>query len=567
VAIAPVPSRDEIIRQYACGELGLEIARLHKRHGDQEDPFLTLCVDLHNAGEIDLVKLPSEPAFAELSGHRFFVTQRFYSDAIPLLHASAKALMECCGILIDQAGADGAANRPIVAFAVWCENNREKAAEVILGAREGDELARRFAGAALQGLGNADQAISFIQSFADDRRRSGIRALGRIAFADAAGSRKAIAVLQPLIADGPDDSLRAGALLAAFDLLQKHKDGALAGAVLGAACEQPGPETLYALAQILWMKEAMLDIGQVRRILGALKAVKPEHLGTIQSIDTALPELLKKDDDEFVLDFLTAVLEAGAVTMENFEVTADEIATNDPQRLYELCVRWLLSGKRALCGAVVELVGSHPKRPFDESAASLNLTPDQQSSLCRKAIGYLFAYPVACCSIIVSVLRACEESVSSQLADLLFDPILVSYAGEPKDYLASIPAMDTAYPAVRKALAQIEQFQADLQGIGVIKELQPSEYQRDVVRQRQFDEMRAIQKQAESQSVFLSTGAVHRTNILYGRRALTYVAGYDGSQSAVEMDLKTITTSWELPHRDILDPTGLMYMLRVFQVE
>jgi hypothetical protein len=161
----------------------------------------------------------------------------------------------------------------------------------------------------------------------------------------------------------------------------------------------------------------------------------------------------------------------------------------------------------------------------------------------------------------------CDAIVSDQVAALLFDPILVSYAGEPKDYLGSIPATDSAYPAVREALAQVEKFQADLEAIGIIRELQPSEYQRDVVRQRQSDEMRAIQKQAESQSVFLSTGAVHRTNILYGRRALTYVAGYDGSQNAVEMGLKMISTTWELPRRDILDPIGLSYMFRVFQVE
>ena len=52
-----------------------------------------------------------------------------------------------------------------------------------------------------------------------------------------------------------------------------------------------------------------------------------------------------------------------------------------------------------------------------------------------------------------------------------------------------------------------------------------------------------------------------------GRRGLTYVTGYDGSRSPAEMDLKIIGTSWELPRRDITDPVGLNYMLRVFQVE
>ena len=124
--VAPVPPSADIIRLYGSGELARELARYHKPPGDQEDPFVDACVALHNAGEMDLVAVPSQPTFAEIRGHAFFVAQQFYCDAVPQLSTGATALMDCCRKLIEQAGEDGAAGRPNEAFRLWCQNNPDK---------------------------------------------------------------------------------------------------------------------------------------------------------------------------------------------------------------------------------------------------------------------------------------------------------------------------------------------------------------------------------------------------------------------------------------------------------
>jgi hypothetical protein len=151
------------------------------------------------------------------------------------------------------------------------------------------------------------------------------------------------------------------------------------------------------------------------------------------------------------------------------------------------------------------------------------------------------------------------------VTELLFDPILLSYSGDAKDYLKRIPATDRSYGPIQNALAKDQEFYAGLDATGAIKELHPSDYQRDVVRKRSHDEMRAIRKMAESKSVLLNL--VHRSTILYGRRSLTYVADADGNHRPVEIDLKSFDMSLELPRREILDPVGLDYMIRVFRVE
>jgi hypothetical protein len=278
-----------------------------------------------------------------------------------------------------------------------------------------------------------------------------------------------------------------------------------------------------------------------------------------------LRQLLDTKDAPLVLDFLTAKLRDAKLKIGVFESVAHKLSNGDQQRLYELIVRWFLSGSIALCHNASELVGIGKQPAFDTTVQPLGLTSVQKVFLCRKAIGFLFVKPVICCSIIVSVLRAGDQDVEGAVSNLLFDPILLSYGGDAKDYLKQISATDPAYGAIQKALAKDQEFYAGLAAAGTIKELHPSEYQRDVVRQRLHEDMRAVHKLAESKSVLINL--VHRSTILYGNRSLTYVKDADGEQRAVALDLKSFGTSFELPRREILDPVGLDYMLRVFRVE
>jgi hypothetical protein len=566
VTFAPVPSPDEIVRLYKAGELSAELARYHeaKDGADADDSFIQRCITLHNNGNIDLVSVPSQPAFAGITGHAFFTAQHLYCEAIPKLDTTVTALMKCCRTLIEQAGTDGAAGLPNGAFLTWCKSNPNAGAAVIREARAGDELAKGFVTFALQAANDSDSAINLVQSYDDDRRLSGMKALAGMAFANAAAARKAIRVLEPFVTDGDNDHVRANALLAAFEVLEKQNNAKAAKRLIDAAVREPGPETLHGLAQIVWLHHALLDDQQLRTALQALEAVNPDHLGTVRILDMGLWRLLDTKS-EAALDFLTIKLRDGKLTLKNFETTAHKLTSGNPARLYELIVRWFLSGSIELCSNVSELVGIDKERAFDTTVQPLGLTAVKQIFLCRKAIGFLFIKPVICCSIIVSVLRAGDRDAEGPVTDLLFDPILLSYGGDAKEYLKRIPAPDSAYGAIQNALAKDGDFYAGLDATGTIKALHPSEYQRDVVRQRIYDEMRTVHKMAESKSVLLSL--VHRSTILYGKRSLTYVTDPDGSQRAVAMDLKSFGTSFELPRREILDPVGLDYMLRVYRVE
>ena len=565
MARVPIPSAEEIVRLYDAGELAAELARYHEGPEGAEETFLQRCIELHNDKKIDLVVVPCQPSFRNITGHDFFTAQHFYCEAIPKLDADVTTLMECCRALIEQAGADGAAGQPNDAFRLWCQNNPAEGALVIGKARSGDDLAKRFVTFALQAAGNVELAIDFVQSYDDERRLFGMAALGRMAIDDSSNAQAATQVLEPYLSRGDDDNLRANALFAAFDVLKKHNDVEKASSFVGAAAKQPGPATLHSLAHVIWLHHKLLTPQAIETALDALQAVQSDHQGTLRLLDIGLHHLLGTDNGPLAVNFLTAKLRDDQITLDSFPTTANELKRDDRQRLYEIIVRWFLSGSIALCDNVTHLVPFDEKRPFDANINSFGLTPAHQVFLSRKAIGFLFTRPVICCSILVSVLRGGDKNVEDAVADLLFEPLLVNYSGSAVEYLKKIAADDPAYAAVHKALERHRAYFAGLEATGLIKELHPSDYERDVVRQRTHDEMRAARKAAERGSVLLSV--VHRSTLLYGKRALTYVLDNDGSRRAVALDLHSVGVSFEMPRHNVLDPVGLDFMLRVYRVE
>lgn len=565
MVVSPIPSAKQIIRLYEAGNLAAELAQYHPPAEDGSDTFLQRCVALHNNGEIDLVAVPDQPPFDAIDTHSFFIAQDFYCKAIPQLRTSATVLMRCCKTLIECAGNDLVANMPNGAFRQWCKGNPEEATDVIQKAKAGNELAMQFVTFALQGANDVETATEFVREYGDSRRLYGLSALGRMTFTDGEEARQAIAIVEPFIANGNDDTVRVNALSAAFNILQPLQDNALARKLIQSAAQGSGPQVLYGLARLLFHAHSSLDTETVWVALDALRAVDAEHEDTIRLVDSALLSMVGTPNESGALDYLTETLREGTLTIEQFNSTSHKLNTDDPQRVYELVVRWLLSGSIVLGNNTGRFVMADNERVFNASVRSLDLSPGQQLFLCRKAIGFLYIHPVVCCSVLVSVIRAADEDVKAHIEQLLFDPILLSYGGGAKDYLTSLPPTDAAYDTVKNALTRLAEFHSAIDAIGSIKELHPSERQLVTANQRSHDRMREAHKEAEKQSIIRKL--MHHSTILHGKRTLTYVVDPGGQKHAVAIDLQKHSAYIELPHLEKLDPVGQDYLRRMCMVE
>src|SRR5450756_614582 len=101
--IKSVPLTDaDIIGHYQAGTLLSEL--LKPRDTGQQNALHAQIAALHNAGNIDLVALTATTEFHNLDRRYFFAIQQAYGNAMPLLTASASAMLEIVRRMETQAG-------------------------------------------------------------------------------------------------------------------------------------------------------------------------------------------------------------------------------------------------------------------------------------------------------------------------------------------------------------------------------------------------------------------------------------------------------------------------------
>lgn len=559
-------SKRAVVRLYEANALLDDIA---ERHGEEIKHLEALCVRLHNAGTIDLLSLTNSPAFAALGTHSYFTVQHFYCQVIPKLEASARAVMTTCAALVEKAGADLAAGFPNLAFEEWCRKHAQQAASVIRSARQDDSLSKRFLPFAVVGTRKTKTALELIRIYADDRRLAGIHALGRMKHETWKSAQTALTALRAILGDPLNDIARAAALRAAVEILKQwptEREVELSPLTLAAATDA-GPQTILALADTLWLENKALTSDAVRAAFTALIAVDPTHTLILRHIDLALSEIIGTIHEGLAFDFLAALLARSDIA--EFLTRSSSFGhrlLQDQPRLHRFLIQAFLAANLGLAKGLTAVLNVIEKpMPFTGDLKALALTPSQLLYLSRKAIGFLFAKPVVMTSLVLGALRISTGEVAVEIEELLFDPVLVNYGGAAHDYLATIAATDVAYPAVGRVLARENTYRSGLAAPGIVKELHPSEAQRNAQRQKMIEQSRVMHKMIQKESVLLSL--VHRSVILYGRKSLTFVTDGENKRRAMEMEMRSTGTSFELARATITDPVNLERMLLVFRAE
>jgi hypothetical protein len=234
-----------------------------------------------------------------------------------------------------------------------------------------------------------------------------------------------------------------------------------------------------------------------------------------------------------------------------------------------MIVRWLMSGEATLADAISNLVGSVGGTPvtFNIDLTPYGLSDKEAVFLARKAVGWFFFHPVTAASMLICVLRTVKGKVADTIGDLLFEPLLLNFSGELREYLEGRlkGPRDKAKPQIRRALAKLESYIGGLRSTGVIIELEPSERDRLIEQQRHNEQMRQIQKAAEEASVFLSF--IPKSVILHGNASVTYRRDPSGTLHRHYLKMGGFSTTWEAPRLQSIDPFGLEAQLRTFRAE
>lgn len=308
---------------------------------------------------------------------------------------------------------------------------------------------------------------------------------------------------------------------------------------------------------------------QVRQdLLVLLSSGQPEE-EVVNLLDIVLAGMIRRGDVSEAQGLIEKLLLGDAtVPFTGFTSVLHELESRDAFVLDRWVVRWLHSDSLSLALALRRsLFAASEGRVFTfDFSQALEIPESDYLFIARKALGTFFSKPLFVASLIVSLMRNATGATLGELEKLLFDPVLINYSGLKSDYLDEIAesTTDLASQAVQRALQELHKY---LEGLGDahIRELQPSERQRQLEHHQRNEQMQNDMVEARASSIM--AGLVSEQVLLYGTGMASWVPAFPppqdmadgdaGPMRRIEQSLATVQHIFQIPRQAVLEPSSL----------
>jgi hypothetical protein len=535
----------------------------------EQKSFVSRIVSLHNSGEINL--------FAEFQklrndhqGPDFFRTRFIFEEVLPGLDGTSSEAARCTVHLITEAEQDMAAGNPINAFRLFLDASPTRPAEV-LAHIEQDPVALSMVLPATIAAGFARDRASFTKEVVRlsqapliDLRRPAVFSLGSIELLEHEEVPEEIVCALESAALEVDDGVLAATVTAATAILREHrKAAARLEKVIRDALEKGGEWTLDAASSALVSRSENLGQPLIEILAGRLKEVSLANAHTINQIDLGISILLNSANRDVVLSLLEAILRRSPSNKQLKKFGSAKAAIlASPALLSKTLTRWIASGETALCNAAADLVQQASHRGLIVEADADELPGKDEDCLtftARKAVGYLFYWPVTAASFVISLMRL---GAIESLKQLVLDPLLLNHPGSVKEFLQtrskSEPAAVSA--AIDECLKAIDDYFTKIRTSLNLRELRPSETQRAAFHQSFSQKMASSFEAAQAEMPLLSL--MKRSVVLHGRGSVHRIVRQDGSLHRADLMFKTLGAEMEFPRMGRIDEIGMQLELR-----
>lgn len=530
-----------------------------------------LC-EMHNLGQISLVASSNLTAIAQLEHSNFWMVIHPLDQSIPKMKCSYREILEFVDTLVKKAGADGAAGMPNLSLVKWSNANPEKAKHIVSGAMSLDPLCLTYCVFAIQGLGDLKIAYELLDHSDKAVVAVGLRSLGRLDLKDITDKKRLLDQCFKALSEEVDQDVRESAIETAFKTWEKmgQSEPYLQADIISAVVSTNEETELTLLAAMLFYHPKGLVSNSIILILEAAKSEAAPAAAILNHLDHAL----HAKDVRWPLEKVVNVF-AKQIPRLPKSTEASEYyhfcrwIWEDQSNASKLFSSWLTDGQFALCSFIADMVGAGGKKGKLVELAKVDLPTDaiDQIFMARKCIGHLWLHELTAASIMLGVVKNGRQAARKEVEELLFDPLLLSYGGELRDFLVtqrSSPSKRIAQCAQR-LLARHDTFIEGLEQTNGLVELQPTNAQRRAAAARDHERNREIQKQAHKRSIFADM--VSHSTLLYGKKSFTMIYGADDKKTPIFTPLAEFSYSTELPRLSVVDPVGFHETLTVFRLE
>ena len=509
----------------------------------------------------------------------FFQIKNLFEITLPALNSPVGLVMTCVKHLVNETGNVMSAANWFNPFIKYCEGDPNRPLEVLTTSiNSSNDWIEFIAPAILAGSKfsiseYASKSIDLSTHSNKEVRIRAVFAIGKISYGNnTILVLNAFKALENLVQLEQDDGFLNVILTASFSLY--YADITLEKRLVSLykrVLTYKGDAVLHATSEIFGFEAEKIPMTLYDEMVDALLSINPKNLMTVRNVDFGIKYFMKSSLYDKNITFIEQLL----IQHENFLSIKDLPTLNrylgegTHSQFNHLFTRWLLSRKRPLYRAVVEVVKESHKDNFvlqadpDQFAKSLETTCVFAA---RKAIGWLFMHPVSCVSFIISLIEISRNEEIEQLTNLLFDPLLISYRGIIKRYIDSVFVVQTlkTQEALSRVLNRFEIYINGLNSASAIYELLPSQSHEESYTNLFKRQMKASFKETRRNSFMdLVTTSV----LLYGRTSIEYHQDIKDNEKRIEIPLQSISHSVEVPMLNIIDPHGLDFKLRVFRIE
>ena len=569
--------REEILEAIRSDTVLDTLNELYSGHREDRTVIGREIAILHNQGDVDALDVFQKLVQGD-NQHKFFSARSVFEDCLPYINAPVLNVIQCIKHFTEQTGRSTFIP---LQFFDYCEADCARPEILLELAIDHTQQWENYLTAALISGARLDidlyvkKSIELTVNNQPEIQTAAVFALGRINFGERTDLIiKSINTLKLVSEGSANDQLFAAVLKAAYSLYEadnSKEDQILS--IIETVLNAPKELLLYSVSELIAYEKNKLPDSIINLLLIAFEHTNPRETKTLNNLDYCLLDLLKNDRGQDALKLIEVLLvrNGGDVSISQFDSFIIELVKNNRALLNSTITRWLLSGVIRLGASSLDLIehGAGKKQTLSVDEQQLKeLEAGACLYLAKKACGWLFTNPVCAVSFMLSLVDHASEDEAKAIAEIIFNPLLISYPGSVKEYLQeySVNASERGKSIADQLLTDLEHYHEGLDSVRHIKALSPSTAHRETYYRKHNRQMSESYKEAQKGSLMEIFGKP--SVLLYGNSSIHYVYNSPNEEKTrQEVPLQSFSTSVEYPSLQRLDAQGLEMRLHMLRLE
>lgn len=320
-----------------------------------------------------------------------------------------------------------------------------------------------------------------------------------------------------------------------------------------------------ACARQFYLGKTSPDLASTGLIFDLLCGEGPLDPESVNLIDDGIRRWISNPIGEVgCLDGLYRLIVDAGIEFVELDASIHAVLQLEVGKRDMLFARLLASGKFKGIHAVYQVALKAFSRPLEPEIdfSPFDLNTVQASQIARQVAGLFAILPVTATAILLSLLRSGPSEADHEIENLIFDPILISYWEDAREFLERrLPVeVDSLARTIRALVGALDRYIKGIKDAGFINEMYPSERMRFLRALKRDADSRKISRQGQEQSVLANLFPSRL--ILNGDSAIFRVFSGEGDGQRAEQEMQSVAHSHALPRLDAIDPFGYWYRRR-----